>query len=107
MTFRIGACLSAVLLFGTTASCRYSEPPKEPEASSPSSESRPTTTESSDSSSESSESEPAEGESPTPPTQTTGACDDRACTATEDCCKGYACGFDPERSRVQRFCLPQ
>ena len=32
-------------------------------------------------------------------------CGDVACVSTSDCCKGYACGFDPERSRVQRYCL--
>ena len=36
-----------------------------------------------------------------------GSCDDRPCSSTDDCCKGYACGFDPERSHVQRYCLPQ
>ncbi|HET7540505.1 MAG TPA: hypothetical protein VFK05_11560 [Polyangiaceae bacterium] len=32
-------------------------------------------------------------------------CGDVACTSNSDCCKGYACGFDPERSHVQRYCL--
>lgn len=41
------------------------------------------------------------------PVEASGSCDDRACTATDDCCKGYQCGFDPERSKVQRYCLPQ
>jgi len=31
-------------------------------------------------------------------------CGDVACQSNSDCCKGYACGFDPERSRVQRYC---
>jgi len=34
-------------------------------------------------------------------------CGDVACQANNDCCKGYVCGFDPERSRVQRYCLGQ
>jgi len=34
-------------------------------------------------------------------------CADVACVSTTDCCKGYSCGFDPERSRVQRYCLGQ
>ncbi len=43
----------------------------------------------------------AEGES-----KTAGdTCGDVACQSNTDCCKGYACGFDPERSRVQRYCL--
>lgn len=35
------------------------------------------------------------------------SCDDRTCVGAEDCCKGYACGFDPERSHVQRYCQAQ
>jgi hypothetical protein len=34
-------------------------------------------------------------------------CGDVACQSTTECCKGYACGFDPERSHVQRYCLGQ
>jgi len=41
------------------------------------------------------------------PVEASGACDDRSCTANEECCKSYLCGFDPERSKVQRYCLPQ
>jgi hypothetical protein len=33
------------------------------------------------------------------------SCGDVACQSNSDCCKGYACGFDPERSHVQRYCL--
>jgi hypothetical protein len=33
-------------------------------------------------------------------------CADRACAGNTECCNGYSCGFDPERSRVQRYCLP-
>jgi hypothetical protein len=40
-------------------------------------------------------------------TEASGSCDDRSCVASQDCCGGYACGFDPERSKVQRYCLPQ
>jgi hypothetical protein len=41
------------------------------------------------------------------PVEASGSCDDRACSATDECCKGYQCGFDPERSKVQRYCLVQ
>jgi hypothetical protein len=41
------------------------------------------------------------------PTETSGTCDDQTCVSTSDCCKGYQCGFDPERSKVMRYCLPQ
>ncbi len=27
-----------------------------------------------------------------------------ACVSNEDCCPGFSCGFDPEKSRVQRYC---
>ncbi|HKO52510.1 MAG TPA: hypothetical protein VJV79_32605 [Polyangiaceae bacterium] len=42
-----------------------------------------------------------EGDSPTAGE----SCGDVACQSNSDCCKGYSCGFDPERSRVQRYCL--
>lgn len=46
---------------------------------------------------------PSEGES-----QAAGdTCGDVACSSNNECCKGYVCGFDPERSRVQRYCLGQ
>jgi len=33
------------------------------------------------------------------------SCADVACQSNSDCCEGYVCGFDPDRSRVQRYCL--
>ena len=39
------------------------------------------------------------------PPSTGETCADVACQSNTDCCKGYACGFDPERSRIQRYCL--
>jgi hypothetical protein len=50
--------------------------------------------------------EPA-NESKRAPTDASGACDDRTCVSTSDCCGGYQCGFDPERSKVMRYCLSQ
>ncbi|MFZ5896623.1 MAG: hypothetical protein ACOY0T_36545 [Myxococcota bacterium] len=32
-------------------------------------------------------------------------CEDRPCFSNSDCCAGASCGFDPERSHVQRYCL--
>lgn len=29
----------------------------------------------------------------------------RQCQADQDCCEGYVCSLDPERSRVMRYCL--
>jgi hypothetical protein len=57
--------------------------------------------------------EPANQKTGTPdeakriPTEASGTCDDRSCVASNDCCGGYECGFDPERSKVQRYCLKQ
>jgi hypothetical protein len=42
-----------------------------------------------------------------PVSATSESCDDRTCVGAEDCCKGYGCGFDPERSHVQRYCQAQ
>ena len=50
---------------------------------------------------------PSADDSPKANTETAGTCDDQTCVGTEDCCKGFACGFDPERSRVQRYCLKE
>jgi hypothetical protein len=41
------------------------------------------------------------------PTEASGSCDDRSCVSTSDCCSGYQCAFDPERSKVTRYCLAQ
>jgi hypothetical protein len=41
------------------------------------------------------------------PIEASGSCDDRSCVSASDCCKGYQCAFDPERSKVIRYCLPQ
>lgn len=35
----------------------------------------------------------------------TDVCEDRPCSSDSDCCKGDSCGFDPERSHVQRYCM--
>jgi hypothetical protein len=43
----------------------------------------------------------AQEATPTP----TDSCADQACVSTTDCCKGFVCGFDQERSRVQRYCM--
>ena len=111
MAIKASDWVMLALALGLTWSCRYQEP--EPEVGGTSSESSPSMKEHGAPAEETSSESGREGEDETQsepaahPTETTGACDDRACTATEDCCKGYACGFDPQRSRVQRFCLPQ
>ena len=45
---------------------------------------------------------PAAGES----TPSSGdSCADQSCVSSTDCCKGFVCGFDQDRSRVQRYCM--
>jgi hypothetical protein len=100
---------SVLFLAALPLSCGYSEP-KAPEggedkpADESSKSDAPSATESPPSTSEST---PGASNDAVPDRAASGACDDRACTSTEDCCKGFACGFDPERSRVQRYCQPQ
>ena len=97
MTFVRCAFIAVVMSMGVTASCAYSQP----QPSEPSNEVTPPPPP------EERASEPAppvEEAAPAPPT---GACDDRACSVDQDCCKGYGCALDPERSRVQRYCLAE
>ena len=61
---------------------------------------------SSEGSSSSSASSSKSDEAQSAPSEAFGTCDDRSCTYTTDCCKGYECGFDPGRSKVMRYCLP-
>ena len=85
-------------------SCKYGSSTPDPEVGG--------TQEKSMSSKSSEEPEPANQSKGTPdeakrtPTEASGSCDDRSCVASQDCCGGYQCGFDPERSKVQRYCLP-
>lgn len=89
--------------------CKYSEP--EPAVGGP--KEQPQSSEEPLSSEQAREPEPANQKGDTPeeakrtPTEASGTCDDRSCVASNDCCSGYQCGFDPERSKVQRYCLPQ
>jgi len=101
MTSKIGVSIALVVGIGALQACRYSEA-KEPQAQDMKTDAPAMT--SSDSAPPPSDSE-SSSELATAPPPPTGACDDRACVASEDCCKGFACGFDPERSRVQRYCL--
>ena len=58
-------------------------------------------------STKSSDSKDTPDEAKRDPTEASGTCDDRSCVSASDCCKGYQCAFDPERSKVLRYCLPQ
>jgi hypothetical protein len=90
-------------------SCKYSEPDAKlggNEEQKLSSESHSTP----EPENQGSESQPKKGtpeEAKRQLTEASGSCDDRSCVASQDCCGGYQCGFDPERSKVQRYCLPQ
>ena len=48
---------------------------------------------------------PAKAAESDPPAAAGESCGDVACQSNNECCKGYSCGFDPERSHVQRYCL--
>jgi len=96
----LSACVSQYTSPGgeveSTSTESPAPPPEEPgEASAPSESSSPSKT--SDSSSEAERA----------PSEASGTCDDRTCVSTTDCCSGYQCSFDPERSKVIRYCLPQ
>lgn len=41
----------------------------------------------------------------TPSPGTGQSCEDQACVSSTDCCKGFVCGFDQDRSKVQRYCM--
>lgn len=100
MTFVRCGTVAVFVSFGTMAACAYSQPP--PAETVESTEVTPPKEESGAESPSSEAAPPADEAPPAPPT---GACDDRACTVDQDCCKGYGCSLDPERSRVQRYCL--
>jgi hypothetical protein len=89
----------AVTSMVVTVACGYSTP-QEPAASGNSVEAPAPQK-------EESTSEPTPPADDAPPAPPTGACDDRACSVDQDCCKGYGCALDPERSRVQRYCLAE
>ena len=106
------------LIGGSLCACvnQYTSPGGEVEETStekPSSEdtsSEPSSSgshESSESTSSSSESKGTPEDAKRDPIEASGTCDDRSCVSASDCCKGYQCAFDPERSKVIRYCLPQ
>lgn len=120
MTFR--SLFRITVLSGSLWACvnQYTSPggevenneeEKSKESSSPSSDEPSDTTNesraSSESSGSSSESKGTPEDAKREPTETSGSCDDRSCVSASDCCKGYQCAFDPERSKVIRYCLPQ
>jgi hypothetical protein len=52
--------------------------------------------------------QPASSESVPPSTEygcSTENGEPRECSANEDCCSGYVCSLDPDRSRIKRYCL--
>jgi hypothetical protein len=98
MTFMKNGLIAIITSLGVAAACTYSQPQPETGGSTEVTPPPPPK--------EEGEAEaappPADEAAPAPPT---GACDDRACSVDQDCCKGYGCAFDPERSKVQRYCL--
>jgi len=113
MTFR--SLFRITLISGSLGACmnQYTSPggeventSTEPTSSEPG-DSSEATSESSDSTSSSSQSSGTANEGQRAPSEASGTCDDQTCVSTTDCCKGYQCGFDPERSKVMRYCLAQ
>ena len=114
MTFR--SLFRLTLISGSLLACvnQYTspggdveEPERKTEEESPSSESTSSTSrESSDETSSSTEKKETANEAKRDPIEASGTCDDRSCVSASDCCKGYQCAFDPERSKVIRYCLP-
>jgi hypothetical protein len=113
MTFR--SLFRITLISGSLVACmnQYTSPggeventSTEPTSSEPS-DSSEATSDSSDSTSSSSQSSGTANEGQRAPSEASGTCDDQTCVSTTDCCKGYQCGFDPERSKVMRYCLAQ
>ena len=100
MMSKIGVVLAASSVW-LLSSCRYSEA-REPEVVPTKSETSPSKPD--DEPAPASRADgPAESAAPAEGT----SCEDQTCVGNEDCCKGYGCAFDPERSRVQRYCLKQ
>jgi len=113
MTFR---SLFRITLIGCSLSAcvnQYTSPDGEVESTS--AEARPSTSDEpseatkprSETTSPPSETNATPDDSKRAPTETSGTCDDRTCVSTTDCCSGYQCAFDPERSKVMRYCLAQ
>jgi len=103
MTF--SAMFRITLIGGSLWTCtnQYTSPGPEVENTSM----EPASSEPSESQSSSSESGESKDAPERAPSEASGTCDDRTCVSTTDCCKGYQCGFDPERSKVMRYCLGQ
>ena len=97
MTTRMGVSFFVFLSAGMLLACA-SGAPKEANYSGDQS--------SSDSSSESAEANrPSSSYKETEAHAIADACEDRPCMSDSDCCKSASCGFDPERSHVQRYCM--
>lgn len=98
MTSRMVVSFASVLALGTVLSCA-SAPPKESTVGG-SSDAAP--------SSEHADASHRDRASPYEDAAANAAantCEDRPCYSNSDCCAGASCGFDPERSHVQRYCL--
>lgn len=94
MISRMVVSFASALAVGTVLSCA-SAPPKEPNVSG------------SNESAEPSAPRAARGSAfdDAAANATANTCEDRPCYSNADCCAGASCGFDPERSHVQRYCL--
>lgn len=97
---------TTVLMSAVPAACHYSEAKEPDPVSYRSDDDKSASKERAESDSESAS--PSDRHSSGEPVSAaSNTCEDQACVGAEDCCKGYQCGFDPERSHVQRYCQPQ
>ena len=103
----IGGSLWACVSQYTSPGGDVEETSKEKESSEASSLPPETSHEERDTSSSSGEKGETPDDAKRDPIDASGSCDDRSCVSSTDCCKGYQCAFDPERSKVIRYCLPQ
>lgn len=102
MTLLSSGFVAVVASVVSTVACSYSQP--KPSETGESTEVIPPPKEEPASESSGEKSSTSGDDAPAAPT---GACDDRKCSVDQDCCDGYGCSLDPERSRVQRYCLPK
>jgi hypothetical protein len=98
MKTRMGVSFAAILAAGALLSCA-SAPPKESNVSGSNESSERSDRDTAASS------EPGSSYGDAAADASANACADRPCFSNSDCCSGASCGFDPERSHVQRYCL--
>ena len=109
MTFR--SLFRITLICGSLCACvnQYQSPGGEIESTKEGTSTEPpsgTSDEPSEATRPSSEAKDTSDETKPTSSEGSGTCEDQTCVSATDCCKGYQCAFDPERSKVVRYCQP-